>query len=144
MFHNTIIQFIAFLLPGKNLRHAFRTKYKRKTKYGKLIEENKRLLQLIKSTTQKINELERYIYANIRVAPLPSDSTANYGKPSIYLSVACIAKNEGPYIREWIEYHKIVGVERFYFYDNDSSDNTREVLEPYIRGGGSNIQAYWR
>ena len=135
IFHNTIVQFIAFLLPGKNLRHAFRAKYKRKTKYEKLIEENKKLLQLIKSATQKINELEGYIYANIRVAPLPSDSPVNYGKPSIYLSVACIAKNEGPYIREWIEYHKIVGVERFYFYDNDSSDNTREVLEPYIRLG---------
>ena len=54
---------------------------------------------------------------------------------SVYLSIVCIAKDEGPYIKEWIEYHKIVGVERFYFYDNGSTDNTREVLEPYIKDG---------
>lgn len=53
----------------------------------------------------------------------------------VYLSVVCIAKNEAPYIKEWIEYHKIVGVERFYFYDNESADNTREVLDPYIKDG---------
>lgn len=55
--------------------------------------------------------------------------------PKVYLSVVCIAKNEEPYIKEWIEYHKLVGVERFYFYDNGSTDNTREVLEPYIKDG---------
>ena len=53
----------------------------------------------------------------------------------VYLSIVSIAKNEGPYIKEWIEYHKLVGVERFYFYDNASTDNTREVLEPYIKDG---------
>lgn len=53
----------------------------------------------------------------------------------VYLSVVCIAKNEAPYIKEWIEYHKLVGVERFYFYDNESVDNTREVLDPYIKDG---------
>ena len=61
----------------------------------------------------------------------------NYYKQNskVYLSIACISKDEGPYIKEWIEYHKIVGVERFYFYDNESTDNTREVLEPYIKDG---------
>ncbi len=55
--------------------------------------------------------------------------------PPVYLSIVCIAKNEAPYIKEWIEYHKLAGVERFYFYDNESADNTREVLEPYIQDG---------
>ena len=55
--------------------------------------------------------------------------------PPVCLSVAAIAKNEGPYIKEWIEYHKLAGVERFYFYENGSTDNTREVLEPYIQEG---------
>jgi hypothetical protein len=44
-------------------------------------------------------------------------------------------KNEGPYLREWIEYHKLVGVEKFYLYDNESTDNTKEVLTPYIQDG---------
>lgn len=52
-----------------------------------------------------------------------------------YLSVVAIARNEGLHLREWLEYHLLVGVQRFYFYDNASTDNTRELLEPYIRSG---------
>lgn len=55
------------------------------------------------------------------------------------LAIVAIAKNEGPYIREWIEYHRLVGIEQFYFYDNDSEDNTRRILKPYI---DSNIVVY--
>jgi hypothetical protein len=51
------------------------------------------------------------------------------------LAVTAIMKNEGPYLREWIEYHKLVGVEKFYLYDNESTDNTKEVLAPYIQDG---------
>lgn len=51
------------------------------------------------------------------------------------LSVTAIIKNEGAYIKEWIEYHKIVGVERFYIYDNYSSDTTKNILMPYINSG---------
>jgi hypothetical protein len=51
------------------------------------------------------------------------------------LSIAAIAKNEGVYIKEWIEYHVLVGVEHFYIYDNESDDNTLEVLKPYINSG---------
>jgi len=52
-----------------------------------------------------------------------------------FLSVAAIAKNEGCNFREWIEYHKFVGVEKFYIYDNDSTDNTYKILRPYIEQG---------
>jgi hypothetical protein len=51
------------------------------------------------------------------------------------LSIVAICKNEGPYIREWIDYHRLVGVEHFYIYDNESDDNTRTVLSPYIETG---------
>jgi glycosyltransferase involved in cell wall biosynthesis len=46
-----------------------------------------------------------------------------------------LLKNEGPYLKEWIEYHKLVGFTKFYFYDNESTDNTREILAPYIASG---------
>ncbi len=52
-----------------------------------------------------------------------------------YLAVCAIAKDEGPYFREWIEWHRSVGVEKFYIYDNGSTDCTREVLAPYIESG---------
>ena len=55
--------------------------------------------------------------------------------PDIHLAVCAIAKNEGAYFKEWIEWHKSVGVDKFYIYDNDSTDATREILEPYVRMG---------
>lgn len=55
--------------------------------------------------------------------------------PNHYLSVCAIAKNEGPYFCEWIEWHRQHGVDRFYIYDNESTDGTREILEPYVRQG---------
>ena len=55
--------------------------------------------------------------------------------PKYYLAVCAIAKNEGAYFEEWIEWHKKLGVEKFYIYDNESEDNTREILVPYIESG---------
>lgn len=55
--------------------------------------------------------------------------------PKYYLAVCAIAKNEGTYFKEWIEWHHKMGVEKFYIYDNESTDCTREVLEPYIKSG---------
>ncbi|MCL2027009.1 MAG: glycosyltransferase family 92 protein [Bacteroidales bacterium] len=55
--------------------------------------------------------------------------------PRYYLAICAIVKNEGVYFEEWIEWHKNLGVEKFYIYDNDSTDNTREVLAPYIESG---------
>ena len=55
--------------------------------------------------------------------------------PEYYLSVAACVKDEGRYLREWIEYHLWAGVEHFYIYDNGSTDNTREVLSSYIERG---------
>lgn len=55
--------------------------------------------------------------------------------PKYYLAVCAIAKNEGPYFKEWIEWHRSQGVEKFYIYDNESTDCTKEVLAPYIESG---------
>ena len=44
-----------------------------------------------------------------------------------------IVKNEAPYLQEWIEYHKLLGVTRFYVYDNESDNNIKEVLKPYVK-----------
>lgn len=46
-----------------------------------------------------------------------------------------IFKNEEPYLKEWLEHHLKIGVEHFYLYNNNSSDNCLEVLKPYIEKG---------
>jgi hypothetical protein len=54
---------------------------------------------------------------------------------SAYLSIGAVYRNEGRYLREWIEFHRIVGVERFFLYDNRSEDDHMDVLAPYIDEG---------
>lgn len=52
-----------------------------------------------------------------------------------YLSVVAIMKNEGRYLREWIEFQRLMGVYRVYLYDNGSTDDTNEVVAPYVAEG---------
>ena len=59
----------------------------------------------------------------------------DHTQPKYYLTVCAIAKNEGPYFKEWIEWHRSQGVEKFYIYDNESTDCTKEALAPYIESG---------
>lgn len=59
----------------------------------------------------------------------------NKTSPKYYLSVCVIAKNEGPYFQEWLDWHISQGVDKFYVYDNESTDDTREILRPYIEKG---------
>jgi len=50
-------------------------------------------------------------------------------------SVCAFFKDEEKYIREWVEYHKLIGVEHFYLYDNGSRDFSRGILDPYVKEG---------
>lgn len=69
-------------------------------------------------------------WKQIRLPPLRRDPA-----PSHYLTVATSIKNEARNLEEWIDFHHRLGVDRFILYDNGSTDETREVLEPYCRSG---------
>ena len=66
-------------------------------------------------------------------APLALKPSREARKP--YLSVCAIYRDEAPYLAEWIEFHRLVGVERFFLYNNLSEDNHTEVLAPYVDEG---------
>ena len=51
------------------------------------------------------------------------------------LAIGAIMKDEGPYLKEWLDFHILIGVNKFYLYDNESTDNTKEILKPYIDKG---------
>ncbi len=59
----------------------------------------------------------------------------NIIRKKYYVSICAIFKDEGCYLKEWIEFHKIIGIEHFYLYNNFSSDNYLEILAPYIDAG---------
>lgn len=52
-----------------------------------------------------------------------------------YLALCLIAKNEGPYLTEWVDYHILMGAEHFFIYDNESDVSIRETLAEYVRAG---------
>ena len=74
-------------------------------------------------------------YGPVNALKLKREIKKNTQSPKDYLSVCVIAKDEGPYFKEWLDWHISMGVDKFYIYDNESTDNTREILEPYIKSG---------
>jgi Glycosyltransferase family 92 len=52
-----------------------------------------------------------------------------------YLSAAAIYFEETPYLREWIVFHRIVGVEKFFLYDNGNTDDHLDALAPFLEDG---------
>jgi hypothetical protein len=67
-----------------------------------------------------------------QVAVQANDSTPD---KKYNLSICTIFKNEAKFFKEWIEYHRLAGVDHFYLYDNDSTDDYLKVLNPYLQEG---------
>lgn len=51
------------------------------------------------------------------------------------LSVIAIFQNEGRFLKEWLDFYRVLGVEHFYLFNNLSDDHYKEVLQPYIQAG---------
>jgi len=51
------------------------------------------------------------------------------------LSVAAIFKDEARFLSEWLHFHDGVGVDHFFLYDDDSSDDFLAILGPWISAG---------
>lgn len=69
-------------------------------------------------------------YRRIRCAVPTRTADGRY-----HISLCLMFKDEAPYLREWIEYHRMVGVDHFYLYDNNSSDGFESVIAPYLESG---------
>jgi Glycosyltransferase family 92 len=52
-----------------------------------------------------------------------------------HIAVCAVFRDEAPYLAEWIEFHRLVGVEHFFLYDDRSADAGREVLAPLVGEG---------
>ena len=74
----------------------------------------------------------RLLLCNLIVRPFlrRPDYTKKYR-----ISICGIFKNEAPYLKEWVEYHEMIGIDHFYLYNNKSEDGYINVLQPYIDRG---------
>ncbi|MBP1872370.1 hypothetical protein J2Z19_002082 [Ensifer adhaerens] len=80
--------------------------------------------------------------------------TKKHNEPSTF-AVAAIMRNEGPYILEWIAFHRSLGVENFIVADNVSDDGSSDLLTalhdvgiihripfPHVPGQAPQLPAY--
>jgi hypothetical protein len=67
--------------------------------------------------------------------PLPDPPPRQSAERQRFLTLATMVKNQRRRLREWIEFHHMLGVEHFIIYDNDSTDQSIEVVQVYIDQG---------
>lgn len=49
--------------------------------------------------------------------------------------VCAVFKDESRHLGEWLEFHSIMGVEHFFLYDDGSTDDSVDILQPWIEQG---------
>ena len=52
-----------------------------------------------------------------------------------YLGLVAIFRGEDDYLVEWIEFHKMMGVNHFILYDNGLEKSSQVLLRPYVKKG---------
>lgn len=99
-----------------------------------MLEENKFLIfdNPIKTWKYIIKRCMYTIKSPIYKLRLDMHHPRYVDKKKYYSSICAIFKNEARYLKEWIEYHRIIGIEHFYLYNNFSEDDYISVLQPYI------------
>lgn len=56
---------------------------------------------------------------------------------------ACLCfKDSAAYLEEWLLFHYVQGIRRFYLYDNESSDDWKSVLRPWVEAGLVEVRSY--
>lgn len=69
-----------------------------------------------------------------RTAYAENIKVSRISKKSNYLAVTAMFKDDREYLIEWIEYHRLLGVEHFYLYENYAKiqERTRRLLMSYL------------
>lgn len=102
------------------------------------IQEEDRFFQYGCQRPIRFYRLKRILYPlvdafwHLSVRFIPGKDASDY---KYSLSAVLIFKDEAPFLREWIEYHRLVGVEHFYLYQNNSSDSYLAEIQDYLDSG---------
>ena len=70
--------------------------------------------------------------------PEPQHKNSQEGK----VAIVAIYRNESADIEEWIDYHRLIGVEKFFLYDNETTDDTNLKLRRYVQSGHVEIMPW--
>ncbi|OGN63587.1 MAG: hypothetical protein A3E80_05855 [Chlamydiae bacterium RIFCSPHIGHO2_12_FULL_49_9] len=51
------------------------------------------------------------------------------------LSICALINEDMRHLKEWIEYHRVIGADHFYLYDTGKGDKSKDALKTYIKTG---------
>ncbi len=96
-----------------------------------------RNLYFLPQNKYNLNPLADYIYNKIkfRKRTISPKKIILLENPKYYLSLVALFRDEARFLKEWIEFYRMIGIEHFYLYNHLSEDNYMEVLQPYIDQG---------
>lgn len=63
-------------------------------------------------------------------------------RPPLRLAICAIFRDEARYLAEWVTFHSLQGVERFWLYDNRSTDDWRSALAPELASGTVTVTSW--
>jgi len=94
------------------------------------------MIRILRKILRRLIDIVYLIITNtfIRFSLLIRNASEKNSK-TYYFSLCAIFKNEAPYFKEWIEYHRMLGVDHIYLYNNFSTDDYMDILSPYIEEG---------
>jgi hypothetical protein len=61
--------------------------------------------------------------------------------PNILAACLCF-RDSAAYLHEWLLFHRVQGITRFYLYDNDSSDDYLPILAPWLQDGSVRLRKW--
>lgn len=67
--------------------------------------------------------------------PIQADAGNHVEHRKGKVALCAMFQDEAVYLKEWIEFHRLIGVSHFYLYNNLSHDDFATVLKPYIDQG---------
>ena len=59
------------------------------------------------------------------------------GAPGPYFAMCLVVKDQGDDLREWVDYHRSIGAEKFYIFDDNSSVPALLEVQDLIHAGES-------
>lgn len=75
------------------------------------------------------NRVEHFL---MRLALFISHTFSKKQEYKYNICICAIFKNESIFLKEWINFHILIGVDHFYLYNNNSDDDYKEILKPFI------------
>jgi Glycosyltransferase family 92 len=120
-----------FMLPNVPTRHAHQAPESQDALSDPETEE------IPSNSTPTLEEVSPP--ANDRARPagteLPDPPPTRSPSHTRLLTIATMLRNQRRWLREWIEFNLMMGVDHFIIYDNDSTDQPLEILQHYIDRG---------